>query len=615
MSEPRLRRRALIATAAVAGTIGLAFAGIAPASAATPVGSFGATTASSSAVAPTAAAHASLLHGRVADVLKNAPYGTFGSTAARTRAAKALAAATGSTARAASPSVSPTLPTAVVPPAKVDPNSNPDSAYVQASVGDELYGVGGSWLTDHTYLEHYTETGWKPVDGIPVDIDDTIAAVGDTLYYSVTTYSRNYVPTVVLYAFDGQTSTAVKTFDGDISLATDGTDLTVLKDVQPTSTDEDDFDFSDDFTSTTAISTFDGSTWSTPFTTTKYIFAPLTVAGAQYFWVMSETSDATALYRLDAGKLTRISSSPLAFSATTWNGATYFGGVDTTKGFTGVYRFDGTSAPTKVGVGVAATYSSDIPAVGTYDGDLVYTTQTPGKAPMLWNYDNHAVTKIGAIGDPDDELAYFTEAGGKLYAAAGGGWTVDTWIYDQNATTGNPITTDVPTISGKVVVGKYLEAVAGNWAPPTAKLSYQWLRNGTPITGATKSYHQLGSSDYKKKISVRVTGSGPAFVTSAPQTSAQTEAAAIGTIGLYVDTYGRAQEGRTVTADIYTNQKSATFTYRWYLNGKPIAGATKSKFTITSGMAGKKLTLGVRASKTGFADASKMSDARTIAKK
>src|SRR5699024_3192646 len=62
-----------------------------------------------------------------------------------------------------------------------------------------------------------------------------------------------------------------------------------------------------------------------------------------------------------------------------------------------------------------------------------------------------------------------------------------------------------PTVSGSAVVGKKLTAHPSDW-PTGPRLSYQWLRNGSLITGATSSSYTLQTADQGKQINVRVTG-------------------------------------------------------------------------------------------------------------
>jgi hypothetical protein len=63
-----------------------------------------------------------------------------------------------------------------------------------------------------------------------------------------------------------------------------------------------------------------------------------------------------------------------------------------------------------------------------------------------------------------------------------------------------------PTIAAGAVVAKgtVWRVVTGAWSP-TPTFSYQWLRNGASISGATKSIHTITSSDLGKTITVAVT--------------------------------------------------------------------------------------------------------------
>ena len=76
--------------------------------------------------------------------------------------------------------------------------------------------------------------------------------------------------------------------------------------------------------------------------------------------------------------------------------------------------------------------------------------------------------------------------------------------------------TETPTITGSAVVGETLTVDPGVWVAGDAEVSYsyQWLVNGKPIRRANDSTYVVGSSDAGKRISVRVTGSAPSFLSS-----------------------------------------------------------------------------------------------------
>ena len=74
--------------------------------------------------------------------------------------------------------------------------------------------------------------------------------------------------------------------------------------------------------------------------------------------------------------------------------------------------------------------------------------------------------------------------------------------------------TPTPKISGTPLVGQRLTAVAGTWAPSPVALAYQWLRDGTAITGATSSAYTTVAADKGKTLTGRVTGSQAGYVTA-----------------------------------------------------------------------------------------------------
>lgn len=82
------------------------------------------------------------------------------------------------------------------------------------------------------------------------------------------------------------------------------------------------------------------------------------------------------------------------------------------------------------------------------------------------------------------------------------------------------LTTSTPTISGSPRVGNTLTAKPGKWGPKPVSFSYQWLRFGVPIAGATKDHYRVVQADAGTTLTVSVTGSkkgyATATVTSAP---------------------------------------------------------------------------------------------------
>jgi putative cell wall-binding protein/peptidoglycan/xylan/chitin deacetylase (PgdA/CDA1 family) len=107
--------------------------------------------------------------------------------------------------------------------------------------------------------------------------------------------------------------------------------------------------------------------------------------------------------------------------------------------------------------------------------------------------------------------------------------TDDYALYDLD---GAPTTT-VPgavTITGTAQVGQVLTANPGTWTPAPTTFTYQWLRNGAAITGATNSTYTLTTADQSARITVRVTGTlgtSTATSTSAPTAVVQRRAVTV----------------------------------------------------------------------------------------
>ncbi|MEI7056121.1 M4 family metallopeptidase [Nocardioides sp. CCNWLW239] len=82
------------------------------------------------------------------------------------------------------------------------------------------------------------------------------------------------------------------------------------------------------------------------------------------------------------------------------------------------------------------------------------------------------------------------------------------------------LTSVTPTISGTRRVGYTLTAVRGTWKPGTISYSYQWLRNGKVISGATGRTYRLRSIDRGDRIRVRVTGRKTGYYTKSATSAA-----------------------------------------------------------------------------------------------
>lgn len=168
--------------------------------------------------------------------------------------------------------------------------------------------------------------------------------------------------------------------------------------------------------------------------------------------------------------------------------------------------------------------------------------------------------------------------------------------------------TPTPKISGTAKVGRKLTAKPGTWKPSGVAVSYQWYRNGQPITGAVGRSYELAGADKGTKITVRTTGAKSGY-TPVTKTSKATKKVAAGTL-----TKGTPKiSGVTRVGSVLTAKPGAwkptpvTLAYQWYRSGKKISGATALTYTLTAADKGKKITVKVTGTKLGYTTASKTS--------
>ena len=172
--------------------------------------------------------------------------------------------------------------------------------------------------------------------------------------------------------------------------------------------------------------------------------------------------------------------------------------------------------------------------------------------------------------------------------------------------------TPTPTFTGTVATGAKLTAVPGTWTKKV-KLSYQWLRNGTAIAGATGKTYTLTVADFGQQVSVAVTGTLAGGYLTTTQTSTSSTVAA-GTIAKKpkVKFTGAAKPGGTLTASAGAWPAGTTLSYQWLRNGTAISGATSSTYSVKAGDAGASISLTVTGTLTGYNTLAVTSAAKVI---
>jgi len=169
----------------------------------------------------------------------------------------------------------------------------------------------------------------------------------------------------------------------------------------------------------------------------------------------------------------------------------------------------------------------------------------------------------------------------------------------------------VPVVAGTATVGSTLTAQPGSWSA-TAALGYQWTRGGVAITGATARTYVPVPGDLGTQIAVVVTGSA-AHHPDLVRTSAAVKIMP-GTFSAPAPKIsGTAQVGKKLTASAGTWSPTATLAYQWKVDGTTITGATSSSYTLPASLHGKKVSVTVTGSATGYATTSVTSAAVTVA--
>ena len=160
----------------------------------------------------------------------------------------------------------------------------------------------------------------------------------------------------------------------------------------------------------------------------------------------------------------------------------------------------------------------------------------------------------------------------------------------------------VPTITGTAKVGSTLTAHAGTWGPSPVTLHYQWKAGGAAISGATAATYKVAGPYRGRTITVTVTGTKTGYLTVI-RNSAATAAVAAGTLSpTTIPTItGTAKVGYTLTAHAGTwGPSPVTLHYQWKAGGAAISGATAPTYKVAGGYSGKRITVTVTGTKTGY---------------
>jgi hypothetical protein len=159
------------------------------------------------------------------------------------------------------------------------------------------------------------------------------------------------------------------------------------------------------------------------------------------------------------------------------------------------------------------------------------------------------------------------------------------------------------SFSGVTRVDQVMTADPGTWSPTPDTITYQWMRDGSAIAGATGRTYTTQGEDFYTSLSVVVTATKVGYTTASRET---------GTLGIY--TYsnfsnitiptisGTLRVGESIRAVIGSYPVSTTLSYKWYANGYEISGATSETYQLQPAERGKTMTVRVTSVKRGYWD-------------
>ena len=155
-----------------------------------------------------------------------------------------------------------------------------------------------------------------------------------------------------------------------------------------------------------------------------------------------------------------------------------------------------------------------------------------------------------------------------------------------------PVNIEAPIISGNTIVGSTLTLTGeGIWiGNPSPTLSFQWLRNGVVIGGATSIMYATQLSDVGQPITCRVTGTNSVGSVNAISNAITVTSLPSNTVAPVISGDTLAGSTLTTTNGTWTGFPAPTFTYQWLRNGAVIGGATSIMYATQLADVGQPIT-------------------------
>lgn len=229
------------------------------------------------------------------------------------------------------------------------------------------------------------------------------------------------------------------------------------------------------------------------------------------------------------------------------------------------------------------------------------TNKTPAVGSVAWWNKGHHVAYVEKIISPTEILVSESHWQGtfdwRTITKSGSGWP-DGFIHFKDPVLKNTAT---PTIVGTVKVGGSLTAGVGGWSPVGTSYAYQWYAGSKAISGASQKKFAPTAAQLGSALTVRVSASR----TSYPGASAVSKASVVQAGSLSASKpptiAGTPRVDTLLTAAPGTwTPTGATHTYQWLADGKAISGAASATFRPGGAQFGKRISVSVTASKSGY---------------
>jgi surface antigen len=162
--------------------------------------------------------------------------------------------------------------------------------------------------------------------------------------------------------------------------------------------------------------------------------------------------------------------------------------------------------------------------------------------------------------------------------------------------------TESPTVTGTPQVGMKLKTTNGKWSATNLVFHYQWLANGTPISGATTKAFKPTAAQLGKRLRAKVTATKSGSHTgSATSPATHSVARGVFTNTAVPTITGTPQVGVQLSASAGTWSPAGEYEYRWFAGGTLVDGASEATFTPTATELGKPIRVKVVSRLDGYA--------------